>query len=406
MFFLQLLLWQFNKNVVAKATNIHHLCKAKRKMQKIMRKILSLTLVLCLVLMNGWTQEVWPGDVNNNGKADGVDLLFWGLAYGAEGPARADETTDWSAQPLTTLWASSFPNGLNFAYADCNGDGIVNEDDFSSAIDDNFGLEHPPVTANGYANGSGNAPRLRLTPSATLVEEGAMVSIGLSIEDTDQPISAFYGMAIKMSYTTGLLQGDDGPDFDLTENGWVEIDESYVQELYVDGDGSGMAELALTRTNQMTVAVGSGDLGVFSIIVEDIIVGLEIDTFTLRIDSVLLIDEHFGMTPIIPDTTQIIIAKDTSKLTSASHYPSIQEGAAGLVVYPNPATHFLQISTPVGIEQLILVDQLGRAEVILDSAVPKGNYRYDVGDRQPGVYWLKIRTTAGMLSRKLVIAPG
>lgn len=370
-----------------------------------MRKILSVTLVLCLMLTAGRTQEVWPGDVNNNGKADGVDLLFWGLAYGAEGPARTDETTDWSAQPLPTLWPSNFPNGLNFAYADCNGDGIVDEDDFSDAIGDNFGLEHPPVTANGYSNGAGNAPRLRLTPSATLVEEGAMVNIGFGIEDADQPISDFYGLAIKLSYTTNLLAGDDGPDFDLTENSWVEVDGSYVQEMFVDNNGLGTAELALTRTNQQAVAVGSGDIGTFSIIVEDIIVGLEVDTFTLRIDSVLLIDEHFGMTPIIPDTTQIIIAKDTSKLTSASHLPWAQNGAASVVIYPNPATHFLQISTSVGIEQMVLVDQLGRAEVVLDSTVPKGNYRYDVGDRQPGVYWLKIRTTAGMLSRKLVITP-
>lgn len=370
-----------------------------------MRKILSLTLVLSLVLTSGWTQEVWPGDVNNNGKANAVDLLFWGLAYGAEGPARADETTDWMAQPLPGLWAGSFPNGLNYAYADCNGDGIVDEDDFSDAIEDNFGLEHPPITADTYANGSGTAPRLRLTPSATLVEEGAMVNIGLSIEDASQPITSFYGLAIKMSYTTGLLQDDDGLDFDLTEDGWVEIDGSYVQEMYMDDD-DGKAELALTRTNQLGVAVEAGDLGVFSIIVEDIIVGLEVDTFTLRIDSVLLVDQNFGMTLMIPDTTQIIIAKDTSKLTSASHYPSVGDNAADLVVYPNPATRFLHIKTPIGMEQVVLVDQLGRAEIILDSPVSKGNYRYDVGGRQPGVYWLSIRTTAGVISRKLVIAPG
>jgi hypothetical protein len=344
--------------------------------------------------------------VNNNGKADGVDLLFWGLAYGAEGPARVDPNTDWSAQPLPTLWTGSFPNGLNFAYADCNGDGMVDEDDFFDGIEDNFGLEHSPLIADSYANGSGTAPRLRLTPSATLVEEGAIVSIGLSIEDANQPISSFYGMALKMSYTTGLLAGDDGPDFDLVENSWVEIDESYVQELFIYDEDSGTADLALTRTNQQAVAVGNGDLGTFTIIVEDIIVGLEVDTFILRIDSVLLIDQHFGMRPVIPDTTQIIIAKDTSKLTSASHYPWLQEDVASFVIYPNPTSRFLQIETSVGIEQLILVDQLGRAEMILDSPVPKGNYRHDFGDLRPGVYWLKIRTTAGMLSRKLVIAPG
>lgn len=370
-----------------------------------MRKILSLALLLALILSDGWTQEVWPGDVNNNGKANTVDLLFWGLAYGAEGPARADQNTDWSAQPLPTLWANNFPNGLNFAYADCNGDGIVNDDDFSDAIDDNFGLEHPPVTADFYANAAGAAPRLRLTPSATLVQEGAMVNIGLSIDDADLPIADFYGLAIKLSYTTNLLAGDDGPDFDLVENSWVDADESYVQEMYVDDGIMGTAELGLTRTNQLAIAVGSGDLGTFSIIMEDIIVGLEVDTFTLRIDSVLLIDQHFGRIPVIPDTTQIIIAKDTSKLTTLNHNLWLEEGDVELVVFPNPATHFLQISTSVGIEKLLLVDQLGRTEIIVDRPITNGNYRWYLNDRKPGIYWLQVKTTVGILSRKLVIAP-
>ena len=212
-----------------------------------MRKIFFLVLTCLLTTASLTAQSVWPGDVNDNGTVSAIDLLYWGVAYGTEGPARAAVNSDWAPQPLPAPWPQTFPNGLDYAYADCNGDGLINDDDFDDAIEGNFGETNPPIGDDGYVNGAGAAPKLRLTPSAVLVQEGAMVDIALSIDTSMIAVlDSFYGVALQLSYTTGLLLDDDGPDFDLIEGSWLEADGSLVQELYVDHDGNGTAQLGIT----------------------------------------------------------------------------------------------------------------------------------------------------------------
>ena len=91
-----------------------------------------------------FTQVVWPGDVNNNGIVNEVDLLYLGFAFNATGSPRVDATTDWAGQTITEEWEGNFPNGLNFVYADCNGDGLVNEED-AEVIKANILLVHDDV---------------------------------------------------------------------------------------------------------------------------------------------------------------------------------------------------------------------------------------------------------------------
>ena len=365
-----------------------------------MRSLVLFALVL-LVPFSLAAQDVWPGDVNDNGTVNGVDLLYWGIAYGAEGPARSDTNSEWSAQPLPELWTQSFPGGLNYAYADCNGDGVVDEEDFDDAIDENFGLENPPISADQYANASGgNAPKLRLIPSATLVEEGAIVDITLSLDLSQGSIESFYGMALQLSYTTGLLEDDDGPEFDLEEDSWLEADDSFVQELYEDEDGMGTAQFAVTRTNQQSVAAEEGVIGRFQIIVEDIIVGLEVDTFIIRVDSVLITNSQLAAVPVITDSAVVVIAKDTSLLTSANEL----EKPAGEIVqcYPNPVSDvlFIQLSTPSSRLRMVGVD--GRIWYE-EHNLPGLNREVKVDRLPPGLYWLQCWTTNGMVSRRIIV---
>ena len=70
-------------------------------------------------------QEVWPGDINNNGTVNNVDLLYWGIAQGSAGLPRDEEGTDWGAYSIDDLWGQTFSNGLDYAYADCDGNGFV-----------------------------------------------------------------------------------------------------------------------------------------------------------------------------------------------------------------------------------------------------------------------------------------
>lgn len=373
-----------------------------------------LTLIFCMLsyLQFISAQAVWPGDVNNNGVVNAVDVLYWGIAHEHTGPERLEESTDWEAHSLPELWPQNFPSGINYAYADCNGDGIVDEEDFDKAIDDNFGLEYGTPGFEGYSNGTpGAAPRLRLQPSTTIALEGDTVNIALSLDDMDMPIDNFYGIALTISYTTGLLEGDDGPDFDLTEDSWLEADDSYVQELFVDNDGQGQAELAVTRTNQIAIPIDEeGGIGQISVVIEDIIVGLYLDTFRLQIDSVLLITDDLMSIPVVPDSVEIVVTKDI-KFTIIKQIAGLEKvdefsKVQNISVFPNPAKEgfYLKSIVPL-IDQPYMVDYLGRVLPVEVDNLNNGLYRLQHPSLPPGIYWLHVRSEVGEFIQKIVLTP-
>ena len=93
-------------------------------------------LLLCLLCLQGVQSQniIWPGDINNNGVVNEVDMLFWGIAYGQTGPSRMPMDSTFIGYPFDSLWAQSFPMGPNYAYADANGDGVVNNLDLQQSI--------------------------------------------------------------------------------------------------------------------------------------------------------------------------------------------------------------------------------------------------------------------------------
>lgn len=334
---------------------------------------------------SAFAQLVWPGDINNNGIVNGVDLLYLGIAFDAIGPQREEESTDWEGHPFPEPWTESFPNGLNYAYADCNGNGLVEEDDFDSAVEDNFGLTHGPLFSDGYANAQGEvSPRLRLEPQSTFAQEGDTVRIDLLLDDVASPVNNFYGMAIKLSYTNSLIEGDDGPDFDLTEDNWIEADNSTVLDLFVDNDGQGQAEFAVSRTNQQAIPVNPGVIGQISIVIEDIIVGLSDDTLRVQIDSILLIDANLEAIPVQPDTVDIVIYRKTKWPRKPIAIPLLDA-----TIYPNPAEGRLIVNTPTPLKNLNIIDETGRPMPALIRQEDHNSYSIHCSGLPSGIYFLR-----------------
>lgn len=65
--------------------------------------------------------------MNNNGIVSKVDLLYLGYAFGKNGFARTTSSGEWAANDLPQTREGNFPNGVKSLYADCNGDGKVDE---------------------------------------------------------------------------------------------------------------------------------------------------------------------------------------------------------------------------------------------------------------------------------------
>ncbi len=367
-----------------------------------LKKITNVLLLLCCSIP-AQSQLVWPGDVNNNGIVNGVDLLWLGLAYDANGPVRPGGTTEWTPQFLGLPWEQSFMCGLNYAYADADGDGDVDEKDLKEAIVPNFRQIHGSPAPDGFANaepGSKN-PGISLVPSATEVLPGEALTIKVVLGNEIRPANSFYGIALKMHYSSELVNNSGSDITFSTLTSWIDPEnEGVVKDLYYKDSVAGDVEVAIVRTNQMSVD-GHGAIGSFSIIIEDIIVGIA-PQFELRIDSIMLIDETDTITAVVTDTVLVTIKQQVRGRESET------DSDGRMRVSPNPsgpeATVWrLESSEPL--HHLELIDGLGRAFPV--SPQPAGEFLWLVpkpNNLPPGAYWLSGYTEKGVLLTQLIHA--
>lgn len=86
--------------------------------------------ILCGTLLPA--QIVFPGDLNNDGTANYLDLLPLGVAYGQTGPIRFEATLNWQPQEAE-LWPLNLPvSGVNLISVDADGNGIIDSLDLDA----------------------------------------------------------------------------------------------------------------------------------------------------------------------------------------------------------------------------------------------------------------------------------
>lgn len=336
-----------------------------------------------------YAQMLWPGDVNNNGIVNGVDVLYAGIAIGSEGAERPGASQDWQAQALGTPWAESFPDGINYAYADCDGNGEVEDDDIEEIIKDNFFLTHGTIIPDEYSTGSpATAPLVKLEAQNSNISTNQSLVIDLWLGEEAMPIQDFYGIAIRMKYN---------PDFTLASewefeevNPWYDPLDEDSEKLFVVDETNGIMELAITKTNHQS-STGSGKIGEFYIIIEDIVFGLQTDTLKLQIENIRMIDKDFNTLSVVKDSTFVVISR-----------PS----ATSVRIFPNPAKDVFTISSDDVITGFELRDITGK--IILTSTANQlqghaTNVEVDAYRLIPQLYLLRIFTDKGVVVKKIIL---
>lgn len=364
-------------------------------------------LFMCLVLGLD-AQAVWPGDANNNGVVNSVDVLYIGWAFGATGPARSITSTDWEAQTAPAPWSNTFPDGLNFYFADANGDGVVDEEDVEEAVDDNFGLLQGVLTTDGYANAPSNssAPALFLDPLVNILQMGDTARFNLRLGSEAMPIQDFQGIALKASVraVNGSLLDELDFEHDPLENLWLaQGDDDFLDFDKTDQNDPNKIEVALSRTDRQGVS-GSGLLGQFSVIIEDIVVGLPTDTLIIQIDSVRLVSSTgFQTVAVKPATARVILGEKVSSTAAIS----FSGASLPLEVYPNP-TRINSVSlnlAPNELKTLQLITTDGRVINPAWYFQSQQRVRVSLPFLVPGIYFLRAYTAEGIRSCKLSIIP-
>ncbi len=357
-------------------------------------------LLFSLLLSQHITAQImWPGDVNNNGIADGADFIYYGLAHGSTGPVRPGGNSNWTPQNIAP-WSQTFPNGVNYAFADIDGDGEVENSD-QSKFEDNWGKVHGTITPDGYGASSGGAPlRIHLIPSVVQTGPGTPINIEVRLGDAANPLTNVYGFAFKFHYDNNLVEsGGSDIEFDEQSGSWIDFDNE-TRNFFQKNETIGRAEMGITRTNQVP-ASGQGRVGSFYVIIEDIIVGLTVDTFRISIDSVVLYDSNLQAYAVQGDTAMVrIVAPDYV----AASEPG-QSNAAFVQITPNPMHRLALIETTEELISWQLLDMQGRVAPANLTTLSQTRYRLQMTDVPAGMYLLHGQTSNGTFQRKVCVLP-
>lgn len=255
------------------------------------------------------SQVIWPGDINDNGVVNGKDMLRWGYALGATGPARLVTGSSWHAYPQPDPWSRIFPDGLNFFYGDGNGDGKIDLSDLSQAVIGNFRNEHPPVGADFCPVGQeGVHPALTVMMNASLVQPGARLNVDIELGTAAIPVDQFFGIAFDINFNPAWVK-PGSMVFKLPAVPWFDPSTSVTQRIFWRQEEKGLAEVAIVRRDHDAVA-GYGKLGTLSFTLsEQLPVNLPAG-FSIGISRIQLVDAKLNVLPVVPGVGSVIVSGD------------------------------------------------------------------------------------------------
>ena len=286
---------------------------------KIFKPFLLLFVVAISTISLSAQEIVWPGDVNNNGVVNEVDLLFLGLGFGQSGPARKTISGEWEQQAISTPWATSAVAGLDLSLADCNGDGIIDANDVE-VIRANFGLTHNDVV---FVPDEIPLATAGIDPAFSVPEDtnldifpnSSSITIPIHLGTDTLAVESLLGISFTIT-VNGETFDTTATQFEL--NGWLPNESATLirsEDLAVQSRPQDYF-VAYAKTNQLP-SNGSGLIGELTLTPSFVVIG-NVPDFRVSIDSVILIDEQRNKTPILGTEVLLTPARflDSTSATS------------------------------------------------------------------------------------------
>lgn len=258
---------------------------------------------------NAQSLVVWPGDANNNGVVNNIDLLHLGLGYNFFGIPRAATNTEWAPQPATPWSLPSAIDSLNQVYADCNGDGVINYLYDAFPIYVHYGKTHGIPHDETFTPGVSGVDvpiYLERDPVQPPVGPGDMVELSLGLGTSAFPAEDFYGIAFSILIDT-LAVDVDQIQLDFSDVSWANPDFDRIHGTY--RASSSRLDVAWVRTDRNN-RDGFGTFGKVRFIIIDDVISLQQPQFELRIDSIRMIDRFGNIKAVAGDTLQIPVNEE------------------------------------------------------------------------------------------------
>ena len=336
---------------------------------------------------------VWPGDANNDGVADNFDVLMLGLGYGYVGGARDPATTAWIGQyapqwndsiNLLDLSSPVLVGGyVNAKFADCNGNGIINDDDME-AIDLNYGLTH----AKTEQQAASTAPAIWFNMPDT-VQAGTWVTVDVMAGTSDTPFDAVYGLAFTLNYDPTMVE--PGSMSIAPQNDWLTSaggNLSFSKDL-----SNGELDAAIVRTNHANTS-GYGVVAKATFLVIDNLDGKsESIALTLDASNAVFIKINGEYDALNTQSSSALVTHTGGGINS----PDV----VGVKLYPNPAYDAVQVQFDGAISGLQLLDLQGQVVYAAKLNANEKTHTIGLSELASGMYILQLQSNVGTLVRKL-----
>ena len=341
---------------------------------------------------------MYPGDLNNDGTANHLDLLPLGVAYNRFGPPREPAFLEWIPQE-NIPWPDVLPvSGVNLGFADANGDGLIdtfdlepialNYDSLQSLsipapqpyiLTDTFFVENPPEL------------RLRFEPPTASPGDTVRLIVEYIVPDPGAfpPTAPPLGIAFSINGLDTLPIVPPIRIFpDTVPGDLMFVAATANQAQFWRSVAPGRIEFAAAGRGMGALA-NSRQLAEMFIVMEDMIILREMP---VNPDSVLLIN-----------TREEVIALKASGDTLTLGNRLAPGGPAFAMVFPNPARQSLQVKMkqPLNL-QLTLFSATGQAARRVKYELAR-EASLNTAGLPSGAYFLEIRTGEAVQIEKVVL---
>lgn len=333
---------------------------------------------------------VWPGDTDNNGRANVWDVLPIGLAYGEEGPARGVPNNLWIPQQAND-WEDSLilanNSSVNYKYIDTNGNGTIDSFDVA-AIEQNYGLTHPK---QGHQLEDADFAILLdfLTDSISL---GDTVTANIILSESGDTTN-IYGLAFSINHNvedSGSMHINFPPSFIGNSQNTISLQKNL---------GNGKIEAAISRINKLNT-VGAGVFGVLTFIMEDFVDGkkkIAAEQINFNISDVRAVNNLGEEIPII-GVGDVAFFNDTS----TGIEDKVMDYA--LELYPNPTYNELYVNLQgLQVTEVLITNLVGEQILLQSIKAQQKELELSLKGLKQGIYLLQLKTKQGIVVQRIAV---
>ncbi|MFT6129265.1 MAG: hypothetical protein ACJATN_000987, partial [Neolewinella sp.] len=278
------------------------------------------TLSTCILLsiffvspLSGQQTMVWPGDASNNGVVDEADLIFWAYAYGTKRYERPTASLNWVGQPVGATWPDTFPNGMNFAYTDMDGDGRVAGRDLQAMLSNFHRTRVPAQQTDPWVrpdtSGSHEATLRLMSAGIQLRPEGSVLLLDVVINGREGAYDKFQSLSLRATVTAGLLANYHYYSPEINDASLLSV-KQLLRVTEVDS-ATHQLSLSITAINHVNRPI-NGAIARLELPLASNFDAETLDEARIVVDSLIFVDAIFLQHAVASDTLNLATDTDCS----------------------------------------------------------------------------------------------